>query len=300
MFSPFVTAMKILCLAEFVMGILLNAFIVVANAVSWMERKPLDSIDLILTSLGLSRLALLITWLLYVLSEDRYEHIEILNVMSSFFGFCSLWFGTVLCTFYCVKIPNYNHRFFLYVKLRISKMIPWLLLVSVTSSFISCLPIGWSMDSSMFHYNSTNGTNMETTLYLQFFIYVAGNSVPFFMFCVAITLLIRSLWNHTRQMAAGEVGFGTPQLQAHYSAIRCMMSFMVLYIIFSSSVFLALPMVLMNDTLLWLYLFIAGLYPSLHSHILILSNRKLRRALCSLLSYTSTFIPQERNISPCQ
>ncbi|XP_018117973.1 taste receptor type 2 member 39 [Xenopus laevis] len=300
MLSLLLTAMKILCLAEFTVGILLNGFIVAANAISWLEMKHIDSIDLILTSLGLSRLGLLIMWVIHIRSEV-YEHVGIMEVLSVFFAYCSLWFGTVLCVFYCVKITNYNHRFFFYVKLRISKMIPWLLFVSVTISFICSLPFEWIMNDAMFPYNSTNGTsgtNMAAVLYIPFITYSAGNVVPFFLFCVAITLLIRSLWKHTRHMAGGETGFGNSQLQAHYNAIKCMMSFMLLYIVFlSSSMFLALPMVLKNNLLLMLCFFIAGSYPSLHSPILILSSRKLRRALCCFLSYTSTFTSE---LSPCQ
>ncbi|OCT81562.1 hypothetical protein XELAEV_18028385mg [Xenopus laevis] len=277
MLSLLLTAMKILCLAEFTVGILLNGFIVAANAISWLEMKHIDSIDLILTSLGLSRLGLLIMWVIHVLSEV-YEHMEILNLMYLFFDFCSLWFGTVLCVFYCVKITNYNHRFFFFVKLRISKMIPWLLFVSVTISIIFCLP-----SILVERLEPNNVTD-------------AANTVPFFIFCVAITLLIRSLWKHTRHMAGGETGFGIPQLQAHYNAIKCMMSFMLMYIVYFIG---SMLMVLSNHFLLILLSVIAGSYPSLHSAILILSNRKLRRTLCCFLSYRNTFISEKRNLFLC-
>ncbi|KAM8953294.1 taste receptor type 2 member 4-like [Pelodytes ibericus] len=233
---------------EIAVGIFLNAFIILMNFVWWLKCRSVQSIDLILVSIGLARLLLLITfvtdyftllfngWLL----ESKYFW-QIFSIAIMFVSFCSLWTDTLLCVFYCVKITNYSHRFFLYLKLNISRLVPRLLLASVTISFFSSLPCAWIV-----YETASNSTNISSALYdpqinmeVDFLnipiIYVLGSSVPLFIFCTAISLLMGSLLSHTSRMKSMNAGSRNPRLDALTSAVRNMLSFMLFHLIYVGS-----------------------------------------------------------------
>ncbi|XP_059580169.1 taste receptor type 2 member 1-like [Alligator mississippiensis] len=52
----------------------------------------------------------------------------------------SLWFATWLAVFYCVKITSFNQPLFLWLKLRFSGLLPWLILGSLLVSLATSLP----------------------------------------------------------------------------------------------------------------------------------------------------------------
>ncbi|XP_040203560.1 taste receptor type 2 member 40-like [Rana temporaria] len=208
-----------------------------------------------------------------------------------FLEFCSLWWGTVLCVFYCVKITNYSNRLFIKLKMRISAMVPWLLLGSMMVSLFSSLPYGWCVYS--FHKeNSTNIYNGTITEDIKLNInYVnihiitsAGSFVPFLIFCVAIFFLVVPLFKHTRNMNNNNTGFTKDQLHVLLSAIRNMFSFLIFYILyFISGVLFPLSVQLGNSVFVLACLIFLAAYPSLHSLVLICSNVKLKQSIIDAL-----------------
>ena len=51
-----------------------------------------------------------------------------------FFSSVSLWFATCLSLFYCLKVTGFTQCCFLWLKVRISKLMPWMLLGSLLTS----------------------------------------------------------------------------------------------------------------------------------------------------------------------
>ena len=86
---------------EFSLGILGNAFIGLVNCVDWIKHKKIASIDLILTSLAISRISLLCIILLdcniLVLYPDVYtggKQMRIIDYFWTLTNHLSVWFAT--------------------------------------------------------------------------------------------------------------------------------------------------------------------------------------------------------------
>ncbi|KAG8445905.1 hypothetical protein GDO86_010629 [Hymenochirus boettgeri] len=266
-------------------GILFNTFILAMTVIWWIQSKHLETIDIILSSLGLTRLAVLITLVIRnVYLPNVLKHEETFFISIVFVTCCSQCFGTVLCVFYCVKISNYSNSFFMYMKSKISKMVPWLLLGSVIFSFMFSLMVN-CIAEKVIPNNSINGTedgSIEMTIQ-NFILYMAGPCLPFFLFCVSISLLIRSLFLHIRSMAGDGSWFANPQIQVHINAIKTMVSFLIFYMVFFASSFL-INIVFQEHILQAVFQLLAGSYPSLHSVILVMSNRRFKETLLRFLS----------------
>ncbi|XP_075056553.1 taste receptor type 2 member 39-like [Mixophyes fleayi] len=274
-------------------GFLFNAFIVIRIFIWWLKGQTLQAVDIIMTSLGMVRILLLIAILTdiadIIAPHSIFRSINTLEyyvTATIFVAFCSLWWGTVLCVFYCVKITNFSNRLFLRLKMNISRLVPWLLLKSMMVSFLSSLPMKWCV-YSVHYMNSTHDINssntgnvtIEVNIMNMFIIFFTGTFLPFLIFCATIGLLILSLLKHTRNMSPKYSGFTYIQLDAHIGAIRNLISFLVLYALY----FITANLLVFSDTgdLLYplLYSTCASAYPSLHSVILIASNVRLKRSV---------------------
>ncbi|KAE8605674.1 hypothetical protein XENTR_v10015278 [Xenopus tropicalis] len=288
MASPLKISLLTLTWIETVVGILLNAFIVAMPVIWWVRYNKVEMIEFLLASVGMSRVVLLILWdVIYLWFPSNSV---LFAVVSMFLSFWSLWVATILCVFYSVKISSCHHPFFMFLKLNVSKMLLGLFLVSLASSLLFSLPFKWLVYSTSINNatNSTNTTNstgqggtiLKVNNINQFFLILTGSSVPLLIFCVAVAILIRSLWSHTRNMAGGNVDFGNPQIQAHLSAVKSMVSFLILFTIYFALFVVSCLPPLLDDTVLQLvFNIISNAYPLLHSLILVMYSRKLREAL---------------------
>ncbi|XP_073529018.1 taste receptor type 2 member 1-like [Phyllobates terribilis] len=268
-----------------IIGLLLNGFIVAVNFFRWMKHQTLQTIDVLLTSLGLVRLILLIVYMVYIifyLFGSSWLPIYNANCAETaimFIDFCSLWWGSLLCVFYCVKITNYSNSLFIRLKMNISKLVPWMLLISLVISFLSSLPHRWDM----FYIQYDNGAvykNRTVEINVNLFITIfSGSIIPFLIFCVSIYLIIVSLLRHTRNMSSQDSGFRDAQRDVHISVIWSMISFLVLYILHSVA-YMNIPVIVQFriDTLNISCIILICAYPSLHSISLIISNKELKKS----------------------
>ncbi|XP_077137923.1 taste receptor type 2 member 4-like [Ranitomeya variabilis] len=231
---------------ECTVGIIMNLFIVAANLMRWKSMKSLHIGDKILSSLATSRSLFLfnvfVTYLPPVLLEFRINrNIQLMSAMpvvSMFLHSTNLWFATILCVFYCVKITGYNWKFFILLKTKISTLFPKFLLASLLISVSSSLPFGWCI----YEIQSPTNLAMENMTLPKvevhenhhnfFLLFLVVSCPPFLIFLVADCLLIHSLWMHTRRMRSSGSGFRNPNLESHFSAIKSMSLFLVLHIIY--------------------------------------------------------------------
>ncbi|XP_072000310.1 taste receptor type 2 member 104-like [Engystomops pustulosus] len=275
-------------------GILLNVFIVTVNLNCWKKFRPLQSIDVIITGLAMVRVMLLFVYSLFIIdnmSDTKIKHLVIarkyLMPLSMSAEFCNLWWGSVLCVFYCAKITNYSNRLFIMIKRNISKMVHWLLLLSLALSVLSCLPSRWFV----FYRKSLNGTDStNVTIELNrlhfFLIRLAGSIIPFVILCFSIGLLILSLIGHTRRLASQGSGFRDVQRDVHLGVIRSMVSFLVLCVLyFLGSNLLPVSMILRKQLLTAFCFTTYVIFPSLHSVSFIISNKALKKAFLNALHW---------------
>ncbi|KAG9468186.1 hypothetical protein GDO78_023313, partial [Eleutherodactylus coqui] len=226
---------------------MVNMTIVAAIFLKWKAQRSLQTIYKILGCLALSRclhlLSVLFYYIFVVINSRIFPDMifgTVMHVETTFLYYTNLWFATILCVFYCVKITSYNNAFWIFLKMKISTVISWFLLISLLFSASSSLPLIFnifnlkpeSLLSSTIE-NMTicnNGTvmNFQTDL----LIFLIGSCPPFLIFCVTICLLLHFLWMHTRRMRSSGSNFRCSNSGSHFSAVKSMSLFLVLQIIY--------------------------------------------------------------------
>nr|ANV20992.1 bitter taste receptor T2R39 [Nyctereutes procyonoides] len=278
---------------ECIVGIIANGFIMAINAAEWIKNKTVSTSGRVLFFLSASRIALQSFTMLEITfssTSPRFYNEDVMydtfKVSFMFLNHCSLWFAAWLSFFYFVKIADFSHPLFLKLKWRISRLMPWLLWLSV---FIS---LGYSMllsndiytvycnNSSIPSSNSTKKKYFTKTNVVNLvLLYNLGIFIPLIMFILSATLLIISLKRHTLHMESNATGCRDPSMEAHIGAIRATSYFLILFIFNSVALFLYMSNIFdINSSWNILCKFIMAAYPAGHSILLIQDNPGLRRA----------------------
>ncbi|KAM5262741.1 taste receptor type 2 member 7-like [Ctenodactylus gundi] len=288
-------ALVVVAAGEFSVGMLGNAFIGLVNFMDWTKTRKFASIDLILTSLALSRICLLCAVLLdcvilvqYPDLYDNTEEMKTIDFLWTLTNHLSVSFATCLGVFYFFKIANFFHPLFLWMKHRVDRAVPRTLLLCVVLSVLLSLPVTGNLNDDfrrcVKRKNKVNVTwkcGINKHLYAS--IKVSLNLtmlVPFAVSLVSFLLLIVSLQRHTKRMKLHASGHRDPSREAHMRAMRALSSFLLLFVAYCLTFLIATSSYFMPETelaVMWGEL-MALIYPSSHSFILILGNRKLRRA----------------------
>ncbi|KAJ1121787.1 hypothetical protein NDU88_000306 [Pleurodeles waltl] len=298
---------------EFTIGAVANALLVVVNVMDYYKRLSFCPSNIILASLGLTRFGfqcvVIISYFLNLLVPGtvKQEHInKPMTAIWMFFNFSSLWCATWLCVHYCVKIANFTNVAFSFLKLRFSKLLPFLLLASLLVSLAFSLPFMMDINvifgngTSAFSLNNTPSAFPNTHFSSWTLFCTLGSSVPFLLFWLAAALLITSLRRHVRRMKGSHLGgFRNPSLKAHCKAWETMIVFFLFYASFVTTVNVSASVTVKQGN--WYYCMcavVASAYPSLHSVSLILCNSKLREtALRALPCATTASRPGEPQVS---
>ena len=285
---------------EFSLGILGNAFIGLVNCVDWIKHKKIASIDLILTSLAISRISLLCIILLdcyiLVLYPDVYtggKQMRIIDYFWTLTNHLSVWFATCLSIFYFLKIANFFHPFFLRMKWRIDSAIPRILLGCLVFSVFISLPVINNLDDDFRHCVKMK---LKINLSRRCRVHKAQHEsikirlnlltlLPFSVSLISFLLLILSLCRHTRRMQLHAPGSRDPSTEAHVRAMKAVISFLLLFIAYYLAYLVATSSYFMPETELAVIIgeLIALICPSSHSLFLILENKKLRQASLRVL-----------------
>ncbi|XP_069463088.1 taste receptor type 2 member 41-like [Ambystoma mexicanum] len=218
-----------------------------------------------------------------------------------FLTYSNTWFLTWLSVLHCVKIDNFSHPLFLHLKMKTSKVIPWLILGSALTAFMTSVPFAWTFYNIRVQNVSLNITAGASTLRMHF-IYLFPMlalqvTLPFSMMSVSSLLLIRSLWRHTVRLESRAGSFRNPRLDAHFRAIKFVVISLLTYLCFSVLATVNAPGIVTLDSishevLKCLFIF----FPTLHSIVLIHANSKLSLAfqrilqhvMCSKITQTSS------------
>nr|XP_020010000.1 taste receptor type 2 member 1 [Castor canadensis] len=272
---------------QFFTGIFANGIIVMVNIIDLIKHRKMAPLDLLLSCLAASRIFLQ-TYIFFVhlltLSLIEYfvftDNLVVLMLTNEL----GLWFATWLCVFYCIKIATISHPLFLWLKIRISKLVPWLILGSLlhasvnaalhykyTRSFFENLLV------SFFSKNATRINKIEMYI-IPFSFLVTGLTLPLFIFLISILLLIFSLGRHTQQMRTTVAGTRNPSRSAHTSAMLSILSFLILYFShYMVAILLCSQVLQFGSHIFVLCIIVGGAYPCMHSIILILGNPKLKQ-----------------------
>ncbi|XP_024071579.1 taste receptor type 2 member 7-like [Terrapene carolina triunguis] len=283
---------------ELLAGVVANGYIVALNCIDWVKSRKLTSYDKIITSLAFSRFCLQV-----VVSSDNflsklYPDFFYMNETSSpytvtwmFINQVSLCFASCLSVFYCVKIASVNQALFNWLKLRLSKLVPWLLLGSVLYCLVTTVAFTlFSYSYCISSHNSTDCLSRNVTISDNntFLIHGIGSISPIILFIASSALLIISLWRHIRKMNLNSdlnPSFRNPTMDAHVRALKSVVSFFILYNIYYMALTLSIgSLAYVSDELrITVCTIIVAAYPSLHSIVLILGNPKLKLASARIL-----------------
>lgn len=279
----------------FLVGILGNGFILLVNCIDWIKNRRFSLMDCILTCLAISRIFMLCIIILsiglHVISvtiwcnNDLLISLENLWIGSNYF--CTVC-TTCLSVFYFLKIANFSNLLFLWMKWRIHKVLLIIVLGAALSFGLSLL-----FKDTVVKILLKNQIDAENnvTLYFSERKHILTSHlflgtmfiIPFVVSLTSFVLLILSLWSHLRHMKS-TVSRDT-STEAHVRAMKSMISFLLLFILYYAS----------NILLMWGYgrqdNFVVKIfsnvllffYPSGHPFLMILWNSKLKQASLRIL-----------------
>ncbi|NXE98448.1 T2R40 protein, partial [Menura novaehollandiae] len=282
--------------------------ILAASSSSCIGSKTWSPYDMIMISLSSSRF-ILHSWstlnsFIIIFCERSYFEENVFVVSNTVFVFlnCSgLWFGAWLSVFYCIKVASFTQSFFFFswLKQRIARLMPWMLITSLLCSFTSAIPFAWTdygvQDNFTAPLPMTNSSELRNTrkdtLTLLIYLCEASTALPLILSVVSSVLLIQSLWVHTRQMQNNATGFRDPSLEAHIKAIKSVCSFLILYITY----FICFLLLLVHDFSPLsneesIYVAVMAACPAGHSMVLIWSNPKFQELTARILHHTNCHV----------
>ncbi|XP_072506390.1 taste receptor type 2 member 134-like [Notamacropus eugenii] len=292
--SLLIVFFMIIFLLESMASIIENSFIVIVLGREWVQYWTLPPGDMILLSLGISRFFL--QWAAVL--TDFYAYFSPSNfglhtfIYWNFANMTTLWFATWLAVFYCVKISSFIHPVFLWLKWRISRFVPWLLLCSLLLSTLICVS-SFVKGYHIFqlpvtgNYSETTTVNARRRAFrrhffqpLQMFMLL----IPFLIFLLSIILLISSLCQHLGNMKHHSAGLQDPRMQVHITALKSLFFFLIIYIsrVIPVIITTIVPISVFGFHF-WVLEAVTYVGMSIHPAFLILNSSKLRRALKKMI-----------------
>ncbi|XP_027489336.1 LOW QUALITY PROTEIN: taste receptor type 2 member 40-like, partial [Corapipo altera] len=291
------TTVAIVITLEVFAGMWINAFIVSVICMAWVRKKTLNSKEKILLFLGSSRFwYLCISWVysisLIIYLKYLYVHpiFQVLNSARNFFNYSNLWFSASLFVFYCIKIANFRNSFFTYLKVKIDRIVPCLLLGSLLFSLVMGITVYSTTDKALSkNFNFTcqgsiwkSSISIDQQFLPHYFIIGVGYAILFTAVIFSALLLLFSLWRHKRNMQTNSMK--DLSMDAHIKAMKSILSFFIMYSINFICLILTLiySMKNENDAIFLIYL-IQYTFPGFHSLVLIFSNPSLEKRLLGVL-----------------
>ncbi|XP_039557945.1 taste receptor type 2 member 8-like, partial [Passer montanus] len=267
--------------------------------IAWVKKKTLNSNEKILLLLGCSRISLLcIAWVYQFISiiYSNFLHVQsmrhLLASFANFLNYSNLWVSACLCGFYCIKIANFRNRLFIYLKVKIDRMVPWLLLGSETLALAMGIIVSDLIETvQRENHNITSQENflearfrMDKHFFLSLFLAGFGYAASFMVVIFSAVCLLFSLWRHKCRMQTNSMK--DLSMDVHIRAMKSVLSFLVMYSINFVCLVLSIFYVTKKENIMTflinIYLFA---FPGVHSLILIFSNPKLEKTLMKFLSW---------------
>ncbi|XP_045703910.1 taste receptor type 2 member 16 [Phyllostomus hastatus] len=295
--NPLTVFFMIIYLLESLTIILQSSLIVAVLSREWIQVKRLSPVDMIFISLGVCRFcqqwsSVLFNFCSYFNPSSVYWY---MSVFWEYTNTLTFWLTTLLAVVYCVKISSFTHPIFLWLRWRILRLVPWMLLGSL---LISCVTIVFSTVRnhskiqllSMMQSTGNNTvterlkTFVENILISQQLVVLA---IPFLLFLASTVLLIVSLTQHLGQMQHHHTGHSNSSMKIHSTALRFLAFFLIVFTsYFLSIIFCTMHILWEMESWFWVGETIIYAIVSIHSTSLMLSSPKLKKGLkvscCSL------------------
>ncbi|XP_044534778.1 taste receptor type 2 member 1-like [Gracilinanus agilis] len=290
-------------IALFIIGAIGNGFLVVVNSNKLIRDKRLIGIELLLLCLGMSRLGLQILLTFQGLISVFFGKIYLQNVYGPLFLFIwmflnssSLWFATCLGIFYCLKISDFTHPSFLWLKFRVFKLMPWMLLGSLLASVVIAVLCACMLDYSTVSNTdwpknvSQAGAHSESVIINDVLLVNFVLVFPLGLFVMCTAMLFVSLYSHTHRMQTRSLDLGNPNTEAHINALRTVITFFCFFISYFAALMVNLTFTVPFKSHWFFFLkSVMAAYPSGHSVIIILGNSQYRQSFGRILNLLPSF-----------
>ncbi|XP_063297689.1 taste receptor type 2 member 114-like [Pelobates fuscus] len=295
------------CIITFMLGLMVNTFILAVNVSCWLRQRRIKASGQIQCSLAISRLCFQFLFL-YEILIISFQHILVLDVNFFLTGFCmllvfysNLWFAALLSAIYFLKIANYSHDVFLYLKRMLSqKMLYFICAAVLIASCNSSLDL-WIVSTELDISNSTIMLYLQRIqcksrkLSMYYLTYTLGNCGPFIINSISLFLLLSSLCRHLKQMKSRDTGF-TRHLDSYYVAINSIAAAFVFQgLQFGTNI--AYMFCIYSTEGMWIQMLLYVL-PSLHSCFLIYITTNLRQQFYSILQRGANCFLRRRDADP--
>ncbi|KAM4874072.1 taste receptor type 2 member 143-like [Thomomys bottae] len=276
---------KVIFCLESLAAMLQNGILATVLCREWVQSSTLVVADRIIACLAFSRFFLHGTAMMsnFLALFGFCKQANFIGILWDFINTSILWLTTWLAIFYCVKISSYSHPIFLWLKWRISRLLPRLLLGSLIISSISAIIIatGNTMAAQFAGRNCTTAYKPLFFFKYYYLFHAVLVWIPaFLLFLLSMVLLMFSLSRHVGRMRDQRSGLRDPSLQAHISSLKSMGFFLLLntFYFLNLIIFSAKDISVQSE---WFWVKEVTIYAgiSLHSLVLMVSNPKLRKAL---------------------
>nr|XP_028568761.1 taste receptor type 2 member 7-like [Podarcis muralis] len=298
--TPFAIIFRTFLAIESAVAFLGNGFILVVNGHRWLQNRKMAPCDFLLTSLSTSRillqLTIMINNILYNSLPENYTGTFTRDIGAFFWLFfsqVSLWCATWLNIFYCVKVTNFPHRLFLWLKLRINVLAPRLL-----GMVIIALMLFFTVPSTILHFENKKTCNLSGTLthnaslskvcHDQFFVFrilhFCSLCMSFILSVAASMVLLISLWRHRRNLRKSGSLIKDLSTQVCLNVMKSLLFSLLIDITYFAALIIPVGGLVSYGTNGRLALeFVLSAAPSAHTMILIFSNPKLKEILMHIL-----------------
>ncbi|MBV97041.1 Taste receptor type 2 member 41, partial [Eschrichtius robustus] len=191
-----------------------------------------------------------------------------------------------------MKIANFTHPTFLWLKYGLPGLVPWLLLGSLLISLIITLLFFWGnhdlYKGFLIRKFSGNLTYNQRSRRLEIHHFLPLKlvtlSIPCSLFLVSMAVLMNPLRRHMWRMRHSAHSLQEPSAQAHTRAPKSLISFLVLYALsFMSLIIDAAGFYSSESDWYWPWQILTYSCTSIHPFILILSNLRLRGVFRQLI-----------------
>lgn len=280
----------IIYLLESLTIIVQSSLIVAVLSREWVQVKRLSPVDMILISLGICRFCLQWSSVLYNFYSYFHPDNELwyIGVIWEFTNTLTFWLTSLLAVVYCVKVSSFTHAIFLWLRWRILRLIPRLLLGSL---MISCVTIIVStirnyIKSQVISMMQLPGNNTETEILKSFLekYYKHQNLamlfIPFLLFLAAIILLIASLSQHLRQIRHHNSDHSNSSMKVHASALRYFAFLLIFFTSYFLTIIISIKYILgYKSSWFWAWETLIYATVSIHLTSLMLSSSTLKKGL---------------------
>ncbi|XP_005078114.1 taste receptor type 2 member 16 [Mesocricetus auratus] len=255
----------------------------------WMNFQRLSPVEMILISLGMSHFCLQWASVLYNFGTF-YRPVYVFwkaSVIWEFMNILTFWLTSLLAVFYCVKVSSFTHPIFLWLRWKILKLVPWLILGALIASCLSIIPSVAKYHIQMElitldHLPRNSSLIIRLKMFEQYLsnpLKMIGFGVPFLVFLVSIILLIVSLVRHWGQMKEYDIN-SSSNIKAQSTVLKSLATFFV----FFTSYFLTVVISFIGtifDKKSWFWVSEAIIYGlvCIHFTSLMMSNPTLKKVL---------------------